>query len=172
MTYIEVLKGEKPGTIFKERLQRISELHKQRRGSSMSPFEFDMTKIQEIADKSSEQSTPTKEVSYQTEIDHDSAVEGTVQEQNEKSEVNKGNQYNEERSNDDDGVNDFDTAGLNSNANNNNFNIIAVGERIIVQHNNRFLFGCIRYIGRVSFTDKEQIGIELDQAYGERLYKY
>ena len=168
MAYIEVFKGENPDAVFMERLQHISELHKQRL-KSMNSFDsamsdWDMPKLnEEDENKKSDQSMPQKKLSRQSEIDCD-ILEEIAYEHEEPNENNKGDKDIAEESDKDDAHN------LNRNTSNNNFNSFAVGERVIVQHESRYLFGRVRFIGSVLFTDKEQIGIELDQPYGKMNY--
>lgn len=159
MAYIEVFKGDNPDALLVERLQHISQLHKQRVRSSASLYtsesgsELDLAKVEEEeAEKKSGPSTPRKVLSRQKEI-ADIVEEGTCK----KEEDSQIYCVIEEHDGD-------DVHGLNTNVNNNSF---AVGRRVIVQHKNFYLSGCVRFIGRVTFNDKEQIGIELDQPYGE-----
>ena len=152
MTYIEVFKGENPDTVFMERLQHIREMHGQRKISSTSidsfPSECDMAKIEEEdTEKTVDQFPSNRRLSRQKQIEYDS-IEEAVHEQ----EDDKENQTN-----------------LDTHASNNNFSSFAIGERVLVQQEDRYLFGHVRFIGRVLFADTEQIGIELDQPYGKRL---
>ena len=169
MAYIEVFKGENPDAVFKERLQHISKLHKQRL-KSMNSFDnnmsdWDMPKIdeQDNEERKSNQSTPHKKLSRQGEIDH-AILEEIAYEHKEQIEESKGDEDIFEMDDRD------DAHDLNRNTSNNNFNSLAVGKRVIVQHEDRYLCGHVRFIGSVRFSNKEQIGIELDQPYGERNY--
>ncbi len=58
---------------------------------------------------------------------------------------------------------------LNGNASSNNGDNLAIGERVIVSHKNRILFGLVRYVGHVPTKDDQQIGIELDKSMGKTL---
>ena len=157
MTYIEVFKGESPDVVFKERLQHISELHKRRLKSSASfdscSSELDMPKLEEEDEET--KNDHSKKLSRQGEINLGILKEIADENQQQNSDIPE-----------DQHVNDY-VENLNTNANNNNFNGFTVGERVVVNHENRYLFGHVRFIGYVLFADKEQIGIELQGPYGE-----
>jgi len=46
---------------------------------------------------------------------------------------------------------------------------LAIGERVIVNHKDRFIFGVVRFVGFVPSKDNQQIGIELDKPMGKIL---
>ena len=169
MAYIEVFKGENPDAVFKERLQHISKLHKQRLKSANSfdsgMSDWDMPKISEQDDeeRKSDQSTPHKKLSRHSEIDYGVLEEIPYEHEEQNEDGSKGDEDIIEKDDRD------DAHDLNRNSSNNNFNSFA-SERVIVQHEGRYLCGRVRFIGSVQFSDKEQIGIELDQPYGERNY--
>ena len=171
MAYIEVFKGENADAIFMERLQHIDELHKQRLKSAASfessSSDWDMPKPEQqdvgSVEKKCGQSTPQKKLSRQSEIDCDILEEVAYEHEVQNTDSKKDEDIIEES--------EEDPHDLNRNTSNNNFNSFAVGEKVLVQHESRYLFGHVRFIGSVLFTDKEQIGIELEQPYGERHYR-
>jgi len=46
---------------------------------------------------------------------------------------------------------------------------LAIGERVIVNHKDRFVFGVVRFVGFVPSKDNQQIGVELDKPMGKIL---
>ena len=166
MAYIEVFKGENPNAVLMGRLQHISELHKQRKQSgayfenglpeSDMDQQEDKQKLQEYAALSH------RRLSRQARVENESIKQVS----DEQSADNTADQCIVEE------TKESDSHDINSNTNNSNssFESPAVGERVIVQRKGRYVFGYVRFIGKVTFSDEEQIGIELDQPYGERLY--
>jgi len=63
-----------------------------------------------------------------------------------------------------------DHSDVNHNANKNNTDSVAIGERVMVNHKERYLFGFVRYIGHLPSKKSEQIGIELDKPMGKISY--
>ena len=169
MAYIEVFKGEDPEAVLMGRLQHISQLHQQRRRSTPCVENglsaSDLARLEKLAQDNSDQSVPHKHLFRQERVDKEPLVEVNHEQEEENDVDDKGDQHVLKKNDEIDIVDD-----INSNTNNNNFNSVAIGERVVVQIKARYLFGYVRFIGQVPFSDKEQIGIELDQAYGERLH--
>lgn len=163
MTYIEVFKGENPDAVFMERLQHVTELHRQRKSSASirsDSLEWEIARLEEEeeedAEKRSNQSTPRHKLSRQSRINSE---EGIYEEEEQNIEIKDDQTMSDEV-----GAHNFNS--------NNNSSSLTVGERIVVYHQDCYMSGHVRYIGEVSTIDKEQIGVELDQPYGERLCLY
>ena len=168
MAYIEVFKGENPDAVLMGRLQYISQLHKQRKQSGvylengLPEPDFDDQEDEEKLRKYTMSSQ--RKLSRQVRIEDD-IIKEDVDEQDEQNVDSTGDQCVVDE------TKEIGSIDLNSNTNNsNNVMKLVVGERVIIQRKGRYVFGRVRFIGNVTFSDEEQVGIELDQPYGERSY--
>ena len=169
MAYIEVFKGENPDAVLMGRLQYISQLHKQRKQSGVylenGLPEPDLDN-QEDEEKLRKYTSSQRKLSRQVRIEDDTIKED-VDEQDEQNVDCTGDQCVVDE------TKEIGSIDLNSNTNNsNNVMKLVVGERVIIQRKGRYVFGRVRFIGNVTFSDEEQVGIELDQPYGERSCMY